>query len=140
MTNTRFEASYERLFGRDLGGSEQADGFFVRFYEHFLSSEDVAQRFADVDMAQQIRMLRRSFYLIAGFYITEEPSGELDRLAQSHREMAISPALFDRWADAVVATVREMDPECDEATELAWRWAIAPALTYFKLASRGLLA
>jgi len=78
-------------------------------------------------------MLRKSFFHLAGFYVTHSPSGEMERMARIHHRLGVAGIDYDRWLDCLVDTVAEFDPECDTATELAWRWALAPGVTYMKL-------
>jgi len=131
--NTLFEKSYTRLFGDDVGLHEAADTFFERFYYHFLRDPEVNAVFRNTDMPRQVSMLRKSFFQLAAFYVTTTPSAELERLAIMHHQLRISNAHYDRWLDALIKTVKEQDQDCDLATELAWRWALAPGLTYMKL-------
>lgn len=84
-------------------------------------------------MARQTVMLRKSFFHLVGFYVTNNPSGELDRIARRHCDLGIRAAHYDRWLDCLMATVTEFDPAADPATELAWRWALAPGITFMKL-------
>ncbi len=131
--NTLFEQSYTRLFGDDVGLHEAADTFFERFYYHFLQDPEVNEVFRNTDMPRQVSMLRKSFFQLAAFYVTTVPSAELERLASIHHQLRISNAHYDRWLDALIKTVKEQDHVCDLATELAWRCALAPGLTYMKL-------
>lgn len=128
-----FDASYRRVFGRGIGTDESSDPFFGAFYQRFLADPVIAELFADTDMSRQTTMLRKSFFHLAGFYVTNAPSGELERMAQVHYRIGIGAEHYDRWLDCLVATVAEFDPECDEATELAWRWALTPGITFMKL-------
>ena len=68
-----------------------------------------------------------------GAKVKSAPSAELERLAFIHHRLGIADTHYDRWLDALVTTVKEQDGDCDLATELAWRWALAPGLTYMKL-------
>jgi len=131
--NTLFDESYTRLFGDDVGIHEAANTFFERFYYHFLQDPEVDELFRKTDMPRQVSMLRKSFFQLAAFYVTNAPSAELERLAFIHDRLGIADAHYDRWLDALVETVKEQDSDCDLATELAWRWALAPGLTYMKL-------
>ena len=131
--NTLFNQSYRRLFGDGVGLHKAADGFFQRFYYHFLQDAEISGFFRNTDMSRQISMLRKSFFHIAAFYVTSAPSAELERIALIHHKLGIAQKHYDRWLDALVETVKEQDEECDLATELAWRWALAPGLTYMKL-------
>jgi len=134
--NTLFDLSYARLFGEGVGISEGATPFFQTFYVHFLKDPDIADAFSQTDMTRQVAMLRKSFFHLVAFYVSHEPSAELERIAIVHQRIGIEPAYYDRWLDALVTAVREFDPECDLATELAWRWAMTPGLTYMRLLDR----
>lgn len=136
-TNALFDASYRRLFGEAISINNEGEQFFVRFYQHFLNMPGISEFFRTTDMARQISMLRKSFFHLAGFYISCEPSAELERMAAVHARLGIENAHYDAWLDALVATVRERDSECDTATEMAWRWALTPGITYMKLVAHG---
>ena len=72
-TNPLFDASYQRLFGDDISMDDQADSFFTKFYENFLAMPRISEFFRETDMDRQVSMLRRSFFQLAGFYISCEP-------------------------------------------------------------------
>lgn len=133
MDNARFEASYARLFGESVGADASADPFFEAFYRRFLDDPEIAELFRDTDMRRQAAMLRKSFFHLAGFYVTTSPSGELERMARVHHRLGIGSELYDAWLESLVATAAEFDPEWEELTELAWRLALAPGITYMKL-------
>lgn len=131
--NPLFDASYQRLFGDGVGINEQSDTFFAAFYRHFLARPEIGELFRETDMTRQVSMLRRSFYQLAAFYVTCEPSAELERIAGIHHSLGLEPSAYDVWLDALIATVADEDPRCDLTTELAWRWALTPGITYMKL-------
>lgn len=133
MNNPWFDGSYRRLFGNHIAVGESADDFFAAFYRRFLADPDIAELFSDTDMHRQATMLRKSFFHLAGFYVTSVPSGELERVARLHHRIGIRAEHYDQWLDCLVATVSEFDPDCDQTTELAWRWALAPGITFMKL-------
>ena len=133
MCSRRFDDSYERLFGGGVTVDDSADPFFATFYRRFLDDPEIAELFRDTDMRRQASMLRKSFFHLAGFYVTNEPSGELTRMAQLHHRLGIDNQHYDRGLDCLVATVAEFDPEYDEATELAWRLALTPGIIFMKL-------
>jgi hemoglobin-like flavoprotein len=134
MQIARFEASYSRIFGDQVGISEAGDAFFVRFYELFLaSSPQVRELFAHTDMTRQVTMLRRSLFELVTFYVSGIVSEPLRAIAQVHQHLQLNPDMYDDWLDALVATAREFDRECDELTEYAWRLALMPGITYMKL-------
>ena len=76
-----FDDSYHRLFGEGVGIKSSADRFFETFYHHFLANPEVAELFSGTDMSRQAGMLRKSFYHLVAFYVSHEPSAELDRIA-----------------------------------------------------------
>ena len=131
--NPLFDASYRRLFGEGVGIDETAEPFFASFYEIFLSDPEIAAFFSESNMPRQISMLRKSFFQLTAFYVSYRPSPELERLAKIHAGLGIGLQYYDRWLDALIETVRRHDPESDEPTELAWRWAMTPGLTYMRL-------
>ncbi len=133
MDNPLFDASYRRLFGADIAANEGADEFFEAFYCRFLADPEIAEFFRDTDMSRQAAMLRKSLFHLACFYVTNAPTGELERMARVHWRLGIGAEHYDRWLDCLMITVKEFDPECDPATELAWRLALTPGITYMKL-------
>lgn len=138
--NPRFEDSYARLFGPGVTLDEHADAFFIEFYRRFLASERVGALFAHTDMNRQIAMLKHSLFYIVSYYVTNSPSAELNRLSEFHRGLELEVDMFDEWLDALIHTVAESDPEADEATLLAWCWAMTPGITYMRLGVGGGLA
>lgn len=133
MENALFEASYRRLFGSTISVTARSDEFFEFFYQAFLADADIRDLFRDTDMKRQAAMLRKSFFHLAGFYVTHQPSGELERLARLHHRLGVDDEHYDLWLDSLVATVSVFDAACDLATEMAWRWALTPGITYMKL-------
>jgi hemoglobin-like flavoprotein len=134
--NELFDLSYGRVFGEGVGISRDADPFFESFYNHFLLDAEVAAVFSSTNMTRQVGMLRKSFFHLVAFYVSNEPSAELERIAVIHHKLGIDSRFYDNWSDALIKAVGEFDPDCDLATELAWRWAMAPGLTYMRLLDR----
>jgi hemoglobin-like flavoprotein len=134
--NQLFDQSYARLFGEGVGISQDATPFFEAFYRNFLKDPAIRDAFSSTDMSRQVGMLRLSFFHLVAFYVSHEPSAELERIARIHSKIGIQPAFYDLWLDALIDTVRDCDPECDLPTELAWRWAMSPGLTYMRLLDR----
>ena len=138
LANPLFEASYGRLFGPDVSMHEGADAFFTAFYHGFLADPQVAQLFANTDMAQQIQMLKRSLFQLVSYYVSGAPTAELQRIRTAHKHLAIPPALFDLWLEVLLDTIERFDPQADEATRLAWCWALAPGITFMRMTSESL--
>lgn len=131
--NPRFDDSYARVFGHEVAADKGADAFFAAFYHRFLDHQDIRRLFRGTDMGRQTAMLRKSFFHLAAFSVTGEPSGELERMAALHARLGIDSDHYDRWLDCLVATVAEYDPQCNAETVLAWRCALIPGITYMKL-------
>ena len=140
LTNPRFEASYGRMFGPDIGASESSDLFFKTFYNKFLRHPEVAKLFSGTDMQRQIGMLKKSLFHLVAFYVTGEPSAELEKMAEIHCRVGVDQSMFDDWLEALLDTVQEFDIDADEATKLAWAWALSPGVTYMRLALPGQLS
>jgi hemoglobin-like flavoprotein len=134
--NPLFDASYGRVFGSGVGLTEASTPFFESFYRHFLKDKRIADAFSRTDMSRQVSMLRKSFFHLVAFYISHEPSAELERIAVIHNRLGITSNYYDLWLDALVSAVAEFDPEFDQVTELAWRWALTPGITYMRLLDR----
>lgn len=137
LPNPEFEASYERLFGGEVTIGASADAFFRAFYRRFLDNPGVAGLFAHVDMDRQVEMLRKSLFQLASYYVLGVVTPELVRIAEVHHRVGLKPKMFDVWMQALLDTVQEFDPSCSEATLLAWGWALAPGITYIRLAMDG---
>ncbi len=126
-----FEGSYRRLT-RDPG----IRGDFIEgFYERVLAgSPDVARRFALTDMRRQQLMLARSLDEMVRFSAERRAPDTLRRTAENHgpAHLDIPAGLYDEWLEALLASVREFDPECTEEVLLAWRVILAPGIEYMR--------
>jgi hemoglobin-like flavoprotein len=131
--NPLFDQSYRRLFGEGVAIEKSASPFFATFYDRFLRDDGVRALFEQTDMVRQQGMLRRSLFHLVAFYVSHEPTPELERIATIHANIGVTNEHYDLWLDALVETVRKHDPRSDMATELAWRWAMAPGITYMRL-------
>lgn len=114
-----------------MGGKGAA--FFESFYQRFLTDPEIARLFERADMKRQREMLRRSLFTLVSFYVLDEVSPELKRIAEVHHRLGLKPGMFDWWMQCLLDTVGEFDPQCDEATLLAWGWAMAPGITYIRI-------
>ena len=114
---------------------DRADAFFASFYQRFLEAPGIARLFERTDVTRQVQMLKKSVFQLVSFYVVGQPTAELERLASLHRNLGLSPGLFDAWMRALLETAAQYDPEFDEVTELAWCWALAPGIAYMQLAA-----
>jgi hemoglobin-like flavoprotein len=109
--------------------------FTERFYEIFLaSSPRVAEKFAHTDFVRQRQALDASLHLMLSA-VTDETHGPdrfLRELADRHsrRELSIGAEFYDYWLDSLLAAVREIDPECDEAVCQAWERVMMVGIGY----------
>lgn len=109
--------------------------FFTRFYDHFLaSSPKVARKFANTDFVRQKEALAESLRLMIKA-VRDERAGMdtyLKDLADRHssRELNIGSELYDYWLDSLLATVKEMDPEYNQAVHEAWERVMLVGIEY----------
>lgn len=114
----------------------KAPDFLDAFYKSFLASCPEAQAmFAHTDFEQQTKLLRHAIGLLLIF--PNHAGGEptlLTRLAERHsrRDLDVAPALYDPFVAALIATVKQFDPECSPAVEAAWRETVTPGIDYMK--------
>ncbi len=119
-----------RIFNDSLDRLIAHPGSLDRFYDKFVGgSEDVAARFAGVDMHHQKRALKASLYT-AMFAADGNPPAieQLRRLSRIHRDLGVEPEHYDLWLDCLLATVRECAGTLDVRTERAWRDVLAVAI------------
>lgn len=130
-----FESSYDRVVGKGVGITDKGERFFERFYDNFFAlSDEVRRKFRHTDMKTQVGMLEKSMYHLISFYVAKEASDYLRSIADSHSQgnYDVKPQYYDLWLDALIQTVRELDPEFEDQVELAWRIAMTPGILYMK--------
>ena len=114
----------------------KAPEFLNTFYKNFLAAcPEAKPKFARTNFEQQTKLLRHAIGLLLIF--PNHPSGEptlLTRLAERHsrRDLDVAPALYGPFIDALIATVKQFDPEYSPAVEAAWRDTVAPGVDYMK--------
>ncbi len=126
-----FDASYDRILSREVGGQ----GFFSAFYDRFLAaSPEVAEKFRHTDMTRQQAMLKKAFYHLLAFYASSHADYYLHQVAVSHSRVHfdIPPRLYDLWLESLIETVRHFDDRFTDEAELAWRLVMAPGIVYMK--------
>lgn len=104
---------------------EAGDEFFDDFYATLSErAPGIGAMFADVDMQQQNRLIRRGVEHLIEYAAGSEESAEvLRRVGESHgcQGLNIAPELYPLWLDALMETVRLHDPEANDDVESAWR-------------------
>ncbi|MEM1114167.1 MAG: globin [Pseudomonadota bacterium] len=132
-----YDDIFAMSFDRVLHDGAYSPALISDFYKVFLAaSPDVADKFAQTDMAAQRTMLHDSLNTLVDFFRTRVPSPQLQKLAEIHSRGAhdIPPAYYDIWLNSLVTALSRHDPEFNEAVELAWRIALAPGITYMRFA------
>jgi truncated hemoglobin YjbI len=110
-------ASYQR--------ARKTGQLFDTFYDLFLrKSPEIPPLFARTDFAHQQVMLRESILELLGFAQTGSGRDEIDRLAERHRQMNVTPALYELWLDALCEALAIHDPKFNAALEVMWRRAM----------------
>ena len=130
-----FEDSYTRVVGQGIGLSDDGKLFFNAFYDAFFSkSDEICQKFANVDMVAQVGMLQKSMFHIISFYVAKTDSEYLQSIAMTHSraQYDIKPEYYDIWLESLIETVRKMDSEFEDDIELAWRLAMTPGIQFMK--------
>ncbi len=129
MLDEDFHASYDRIFGVEIGINEGGNRFFELFYQRFLANAEVSLLFQDTNMDMQVRMLKQSFFKLIALNQGAEWTPELDRLAARHKMLEVPEHSFDVWLEAALSSVSQMDSQADDRTLLAWRLALQPGVT-----------
>ena len=130
-----FEESYARIIGEGVGIDDKGHTFFSMFYDIFFSkSQQIRDKFADVDMDAQVRVLQKSMFHMIGFYATKTDSEYLATVARTHSrdQYDIRPEFYDIWLESLIETVQQLDPEYEENLALAWQLAMAPGIQFMK--------
>ena len=130
-----FEDSYSRVLGEGIGLSDQGKYFFQSFYDNFFSkSDEIREKFTNVDMPAQVGVLQKSMVHILSFYVAKTDSEYLHSIAMTHSrgQYDIKPEYYDIWLESLLETVRNMDPEFEDNIELAWRLAMTPGIQFMK--------
>jgi truncated hemoglobin YjbI len=121
-----------RLFRESLERCLADHTFTQRFYARFLlSHDDIAPRFAHVDLKRQGNVLRSSLYLVLrGAMGHRDGIEHLEDVARSHSRKGhdIPAHLYGHWLECLVAAARETDRTFDDDMERHWRAALAPCI------------
>jgi hemoglobin-like flavoprotein len=118
--NTEFDqviASYQR--------ARQSGELFNTFYRLFLAkAPDIPPMFARTDFPHQKLMLRESILEMLAFAQTGSRREEIERLAERHRQLKVTPTHYKLWLDALCEALAEHDCEFNSSLEEKWRDAM----------------
>ncbi len=124
-----FSESHKRVLARTASKEE---AFFDSFYDRFTAASPlVQQKFKDVDMTSQKRMLKQSFAYLLNLFVMNKIPDHLVAIARKHDHdhADISSDLYGLWLECLIDTVREFDPRFDDDVELAWRLVCSQGIT-----------
>ncbi len=117
------KASYLRL---QLAGTERA--IFARFYSGlFAASPDVEQRFADIDMERQYKILNGAVQLLLDFN-PERGCPRLRDLAVRHTPLGLTRRHYDLFLEGLLKAIEESGVDANQLD--AWRKTITPAVEF----------
>jgi hemoglobin-like flavoprotein len=112
-----------------------APDFFASFYRNFFTTRpDVKPLFAKTDFRRQHNLLRHALSLLLIY--PNKPEAEarslLRRVAERHSrtDLAIDPALYEPFVDALIVTVQQYDPDFSPQIEAAWRTTVEQGVEY----------
>jgi hemoglobin-like flavoprotein len=114
----------------------ESPSFIKDFYDRFTgTSDEIREKFRDTDFERQHRAMAESLEVMA-VAVQGGPDNiarhAMKRLAQRHKEMDITAAMYDVWLDCMLQTVRTHDPQFSDALERSWRETLAPAIEYMR--------
>ncbi len=127
-TVARARASYTRCLA--------APDFFSCFYRNFfMECPEVEERFATTDFQRQHKLLQHAIGLLLSYatQVRETPN-LLERIATRHNRngLNVDPKWYPCFVDTLVTTVKEHDPDFDDAVGAAWRSAVAPGIAFMR--------
>lgn len=125
-----FNDSYDRITAADHG-----DAFFSHFYALFIDSTKVLNILPtpQAHQARQKIIYKSFFYMlsVASTYVVSDYLKHVSR-EQSDQGLNLPAAVFAYWRRAVLQTVRDLDPLCDEEVLTAWAILMAPGLEFMR--------
>jgi serine/threonine protein kinase len=104
------------------GGVKGEKLFFSKFYTNLFSrADDIEDRFKDLDMEQQYRILNLAIHKLLEFR-PEQPTTrkQLQDLSVRHAKLALTKGHYDHFLEAFLQTLEEFG-ERDPTRLIAWR-------------------
>lgn len=125
-----FNDSYDRITSADQG-----DTFFSHFYTLFIESTQALNVLSSpqAHREQQKIIYKAFFYMlsVATSYIVSDYLEHVTR-EQNEHGLNLPASVFAYWRRAVLQTVRDLDPQCDEEVLTAWAIFMAPGLEFMR--------
>lgn len=125
--NEHFNDSYERI-------NVDSDLFFTEFYNEFKGrSESVKEMFAEVDMENQKKLLKKGLFYLITFYATKKAGDFLINLADDHHNrLKLTEEHYELWMDSIIATLKKVDHKFDKNAEVGWRITLGPGIVFLQ--------
>lgn len=122
----------QQSYGRCL----RQKNFIGRFYELFLASHPaIPPMFVNTDFQQQQMALRRGISVAishaAGSGLVTRTVNEMADVHARNGRTPVPPHLYGFWIDSLLATIRELDPQVNEALLKRWREAMSIVVKTF---------
>lgn len=130
--------NYEELFNNSYARilpSDKGDRFFTHFYTLFSrSTDDETSPLSIARRLEKQKIIYKTFFYMLSVANTHIVA---DYLVQITREcnpqnINLPPSAYALWRKAVLQTVRDLDPECDEEIITAWAVVLAPGLEFMR--------
>jgi hypothetical protein len=129
MTDAEITALHESFERCMVSGRR----FFDVFYDHFLSSPEIAAKFQGTDFKRQKRMLKLSLYVMLGAVVLKSADySMLTAIARRHarNDRDIPPHLYALWLDSLIFAANTCDWDFNDRIEAIWRKAMQPGTDY----------
>jgi hemoglobin-like flavoprotein len=118
------------LFRDSLLRVTARDGFFDRFYDHFMrQSDEIAAIFQHRDMTQLKKKLRNTLEMVAQT-VDSQPGIDmyLEMLGRTHQRLNIERRHFEMWKLALLDTVAVYDEAYSNRIGAAWSQVIGQVI------------
>ena len=105
--------------------------FLDRFYDEFMKSPEIREKFQNTDMAMQKIVLKSSLHLMLN--VAKGNAGEaMNKLAVSHdhSHRNIPRNLYVIWLNAMIYAVRNTELNFTVELEKSWREVMQPGIDY----------
>ena len=128
--------SQVEVFQISLKRCLESTSFIKDFYDRFMaSSDEIRAKFRGTDFERQYQMMADSLYAMA-VAVRGGPNNvarlDMTRLSKRHKELAITPAMYDVWLACLLQAARVHDPFFSDVLEEAWRSTLMPGIEHMR--------
>ncbi|WP_288444431.1 globin [uncultured Serratia sp.] len=92
------------------------------------------KNFAALQRLEKQKIIYKTFFYMLSVANTHIVADYLVQVTQegSPQGLNLPPSIYALWRKAVLQTVRDLDPECDEEILTAWAIVLAPGLEFMR--------